>query len=60
MSDAKLTTQSGEKEDRRWSEPVRLGEILAALCVDIAARSAAAAPQGRIQTSVNTLLRKAG
>jgi hypothetical protein len=60
MSDVEMTTQLVDKGARRWSEPVRLGEILAELLDGIETCGAKVAPQSRVQAVVNARLRKAG
>jgi hypothetical protein len=60
MLDKELADRVDGGGDRRWSEPVRLGEILVDLCAEIEARIAITVPQSRLQAMVRGLLRKAG
>jgi hypothetical protein len=59
MSDVKPTIRCGETGDRRWSEPVWLGEILADLCEKIGAHGAIPVPKAT-SSSIATTTRAAG
>ena len=60
MSDVERKTHFENGEARRWSEPVRLGDILSDLRAIIEAYGPKVGPSDRAQTIVHARLRKTG
>jgi hypothetical protein len=60
MAGIETTTQPIGGEPRRWSDPVRIGDLIAEIRAEIERRSGNAACQGRIQVSAHHPFRKAG
>lgn len=60
MAGIETTTQSLDGEPRRWSDPVRIGELIAEIRAVLETHSGNAARQNRMPVSAHPPLRKAG
>jgi len=60
MAGIETTTQSLDGEPRRWSDPVRIGELIAEIRAVIEIQCENATRQARLQVSAPHPLRKAG